>query len=347
MSAASMNDSNGSDGHGLDSHRSDPATRMRVMVTGGAGFIGSHVVDRLIADGHSVLVVDDLSSGKRENLNPEARFEEIDIRDAGLSKLVEEFKPDVVSHHAAQASVQRAMRDPAFDVQVNLLGSLNLLDACAENGVRRIIYVSTAAVYGEPQGLPVPESHPIRPLSGYGISKYALEHYLPIYAGQHGLDYSILRYANVYGPRQDPHGEAGVVAIFAGKILAGEPCIIFGDGEQSRDFVYVEDIAAVNALLLDGQGKAQTFNIGTGELTTVNTLFDTMCSLCALRVSRRARSKPARRDPKLVARSCALKIPAELAALHDLGAWFGGHHGILSHTAPCRLSKVNASRVTI
>ncbi len=222
-----------------------PATR--VLVTGGAGFIGSHVVDRLVAAGHDVAVVDNLATGRRANLNPAARFYELDIRDPALGTVVERERPAVISHHAAQVDVRRSTADPLYDADVNILGSLNVLKVAVEHGVRKVIYISTGgAVYGEPEYLPVDEDHPIHPLCEYGASKHAVEHYLYMYAENYDLDYTVLRYPNVYGPRQDPHGEAGVVAIFSQKMLKGETCTINGDGTQERDFLYVADCARAN-----------------------------------------------------------------------------------------------------
>lgn len=246
---------------------------MRILVTGGAGFIGSHVVDACVEAGHDVIVVDNLSSGRRANLNPRARFYELDIRGPELDAVFARERPEVVSHHAAQVDVRRSTAEPLFDAEVNLLGSLNLLGAAVRHKVRKVVYISTAAVYGEPQYLPVDEEHPINPLSEYGVSKHTVEHYLYAYAENYELDYTVLRYPNVYGPRQDPHGEAGVVAIFASKMLRGETCTINGDGDQSRDFTFVEDCARANLLVLGQLGSRCICNLGSGGATTVNQLF--------------------------------------------------------------------------
>jgi UDP-glucose 4-epimerase len=255
---------------------------MHILVTGGAGFIGSHVVDAFIAAGHHVAVVDNLSTGKRENLNPAAAFYEVDLRDAdALRGVFDAEQPDLVDHHAAQVEVRKSLADPHFDATINVLGTLNLLEAARAAGTRRIIVISSGgAAYGEPVDLPCTEEHPIRPLSPYGASKGAAELYLSVYAQTHGMAAVILRYANVYGPRQDPLGEAGVVAIFTGKMLQAnapdDPPVIFGDGRQERDFVYVGDCAAANltaAAVLDAaDGPPEAYNIGTGIGTSVNEL---------------------------------------------------------------------------
>jgi UDP-glucose 4-epimerase len=247
---------------------------MRILVTGGAGFIGSHVVDSFIEAGHHVAVVDDLSTGRRSNLNRRATFYEIDLRSPGLRRVFDRERPEIVSHHAAQVDVRRSVSDPVFDADVNVLGSLNLLECCRARGVRKVIYISSGgAVYGEPEYLPCDEDHPIQPLAPYGASKYIVERYLYLYREVHGLDYTVLRYGNVYGPRQDPLGEAGVVAIFTGQMLDGGKPVINGSGEQERDFVYVEDCARANVLALE-RGSGAVFNLGCGEGTSVNRLFE-------------------------------------------------------------------------
>jgi UDP-glucose 4-epimerase len=246
---------------------------MKILVTGGAGFIGSHVVDAYLEQGHQVVVVDDLSAGKRENVNRGAPLYILDIRDGKLEDVLAAEKPDIVNHHAAKASVRDSMVRPVLYADVNILGSLNLLELSCKYGVRKFIYVSTGgAVYGEPEYLPADEMHPLCPLDPYGASKAAFEHYLPLYRTHHGLSFTVLRYANVYGPRQDPYGEAGVVAIFSGQMLRGEQPIINGSGEQERDFVYVGDVAQANILALS-RGDAGTYNIGTGVGTSINEIF--------------------------------------------------------------------------
>jgi len=252
---------------------------MRILVTGGAGFIGSHVVDMYLAAGHEVAVVDDLSTGRREHINPKARFYQLDIRSPDLVQVFATEQPEVVNHHAARASVRESVEKPILYADVNIIGSLNLLECSRRYGVRKFIYISTGgAVYGEPQYLPVDEDHPIRPLCPYGTSKHTVEHYLAIYRQLYGLDYTTLRYANVYGPRQDPYGEAGVVAIFAERMLSGKQAIINGSGEQERDFVYVEDCAYANLLALEN-GSGGTYNLGSGIGTNINTLFRLMARL--------------------------------------------------------------------
>src|ERR671914_654442 len=212
---------------------------MRVLLTGGAGFIGSHVADHLLARGHEVAVVDDLSSGKRENVPEGVAFYERDVRD-GCAEVFEEFVPEALCHQAAQMDVRRSVREPDFDADVNVIGTIRLLENCVRYNVAEVIFASTGgAVYGEQREFPAPEDHQQYPISPYGVSKLAGERYLNYYHAQYGLRYVALRYANVYGPRQDPHGEAGVVAIFCGRILKGEPMTVFGDGSQTRDYVYV------------------------------------------------------------------------------------------------------------
>jgi UDP-glucose 4-epimerase len=246
---------------------------MRILVTGGAGFIGSHVVDKFLEAGHKVIVVDDLSTGRRANLNPKAKFYDVDIRSQALKAIFEREKPEVVDHHAAQVDVRRSVADPIFDARVNILGSLNLLTCAHTYGVRKIIYISSGgAIYGEPVALPCTEDHPIQPLCPYGASKYIIERYLYLYKQNYGLDYTVLRYGNVYGPRQDPSGEAGVVAIFTGQMLKGESPTINGSGEQERDFVYVGDCAHANVLALD-RGAGRAYNLGTGRGTSINKIF--------------------------------------------------------------------------
>lgn len=245
----------------------------RILVTGGAGFIGSHVVDAYLAAGHDVTIVDNLSTGRRANLNPDATFYEVDIGDAeALADVFAHVRPQVVNHHAAQVDVRRSVDDPTFDAQINVVGTLNLLEQARTHGTEKVIFISSGgAIYGEPVYLPCDEDHPIQPLSPYGASKYAVEVYLSVYRATHGLATTILRYANVYGPRQDPYGEAGVVAIFTGKMLANETPTIFGTGEQERDFVYVEDCARANVLALEENDNG-VYNIGTGVPTSVNEL---------------------------------------------------------------------------
>jgi len=253
---------------------------MNILVTGGAGFIGSHVVDLYLEHGHRVVVVDDLSTGHRRNLNPRATFYEADIRGPLIGSIFELERPEIVNHHAAQMDVRRSVAEPVFDADVNILGSLNLLECARRSGVQRFVYISSGgAVYGEPEYLPCDEAHPVNPICQYGASKHSVEHYLFLYRALYGLDYTVLRYPNVYGPRQDPHGEAGVVAIFAGQMLTDQPVTINGDGEQVRDFVYVGDCAEANLqALLHGNG-AGIYNLGTGSGASVNEVFRTLKAL--------------------------------------------------------------------
>ena len=252
---------------------------MKILVTGGAGFIGSNLVDALINLGHDVAVIDNLSSGLRRNLNLKARLYEIDIRDKKLSEIFEREKPDIVDHHAAQIDVRKSGEDPVADAEANILGSLNVITNCLRFGVKRIVYASTGgAIYGDPQYLPADENHPINPISQYGISKHTVEHYLHLYSIIHGLEYVALRYSNVYGQRQNPYGEAGVVAIFAIQMLTGQQPTIFGPGDKTRDYTHVSDIVAANIIALD-HGKNTIYNIGTGIETKDQEIFDTLASV--------------------------------------------------------------------
>ncbi len=246
---------------------------MRVLVTGGAGFIGSHVADAYAAAGDDVAVVDNLTAGRREYVPAQARFYELDIRSEELRGVMARERPEIVNHHAAQASVSFSVQHPRDDADVNIIGTINVLALCAEFGVRRVVLASTGgAIYGEPQRAgPIDETHPLQPLAPYGISKYVGELYLQ-YFSRGGPAAAVLRYANVYGPRQDPHGEAGVVAIFTQSMLDGRAPVIFGDGTQTRDFVYVEDVARANLLASRSESSA-TANIATGIETTVNTIY--------------------------------------------------------------------------
>jgi UDP-glucose 4-epimerase len=244
---------------------------MNVLVTGGAGFIGSHVVDTFLAAGHRVAVVDDLSTGKRSRVNSGATLHVVDLRSEGLADVFEAERPDAVAHLAAQAAVPRSVADPSFDASVNVLGSLNLLDCCRRFGVKRIIYSSSGgAGYGDTDVIPTPEDHPTHPASPYGISKVAVEMYVRVWGPIYGVSGVSLRYANVYGPRQDPEGEAGVVAIFCHRLLTGQAPVINGDGKQTRDYVYVDDVAAANLRALERPEVTGCVNIGTGIATSVN-----------------------------------------------------------------------------
>jgi UDP-glucose 4-epimerase len=252
---------------------------VNILVTGGAGFIGSHIADALINEGHSVSVVDDLSMGKRENVNVEAEFYQLDIRNERIKNLFKDEKFDAVVHQAAQMDVRKSVADPIFDASVNIIGTLNLLERCREYNVKKVLFSSTGgAIYGEQERFPADEDHPLRPLSPYGIAKMAIEKYLHYYHAVHGLNYVSLRYANVYGPRQNPQGEAGVVAIFATRMLAGEQPLINGDGTQTRDYVFVEDVVKANLLALQYEGSG-IFNVGTGIETSVNEIFTLLRSI--------------------------------------------------------------------
>ena len=252
----------------------------KILVTGGAGFIGSHVVDLFVSQGYEVVIVDDLSTGRASNLNPAAKFYQIDIRDPKIRDIFDIERPDYVSHHAAQMDVRRSVAQPLFDADVNILGSINLIECAKAFNVKRFIYISTGgAVYGEPETLPCDESHPINPICQYGASKHTVEHYLYMYHVNYGLKYTVLRYPNVFGPRQDPHGEAGVVAIFTGKMLLGEPVVINGDGEQTRDFVFVGDCARANYLAVTTDHEPGIYNLGWGHPTSINEIFTNLVKI--------------------------------------------------------------------
>ena len=246
---------------------------MKILVTGGAGFIGSHVADAYIEQGHEVVIVDNLSTGTRENVNAGARFVKMNIHDKEIYELFQQEKFDVVNHHAAQMDIRLSVADPVYDATNNIIGTINLLQAAVKNGVKKIIFISSGgAIYGEQDYFPADEEHATRPLSPYGIAKLTGEKYIYFYHHVYNLNYVILRYANVYGPRQSPRGEAGVVAIFSSKLLTGEQPIINGDGLQTRDYVYVGDVVDANVNALDYQDN-NYFNIGTGIETNVNELF--------------------------------------------------------------------------
>jgi UDP-glucose 4-epimerase len=257
---------------------------MRVLVTGAAGFIGSHTLDALFKAGiDDVVALDDLSRGKRENVEPRARFYQIDIRDhSAILSLFEREKPDAMIHLAAQIDVRSSVAEPVLDCQINLTGLLVLLEAGRRHGLRRVVFASSGgAIYGEQSCFPCDEDHPCRPLSPYGVAKLASEAYLYFYRAQHGIDYVALRYANVYGPRQDSYGEAGVVAIFCERLLTGPSAVIFGDGEQTRDFVFVEDVVRANIAALE-RPSAGVFNIGTGVETSVNQLYHMLAAVSGI-----------------------------------------------------------------
>lgn len=249
---------------------------MRILVTGGAGFIGSHLVEAYLAAGHEVAVVDNLATGRRSNVPRDARLHEVDLHARELERIFADFKPEVVNHHAAQASVKVGSADPVHDLEVNGGGTARLLQLAVANGVRKIIYASSGGtVYGEPQALPVTEAHAIAPRSNYGASKFVGELYVQLAARTAGIEHTTFRYGNAYGPRQDPHGEAGVIAIFTGLMLEGRQCTIDGDGEQKKDYIYVGDIASANVLALTA-GDGLVANIGTGDGITVNHIYRTL-----------------------------------------------------------------------
>jgi UDP-glucose 4-epimerase len=247
-----------------------------VLVTGGAGFIGSHLVDAYVTRGWRVSVIDDLSTGQRENVHEAANFIKLDLRDARAAEVVRDLRPDLISHHAAQMDVRRSVSDPVFDAETNIVATIRLLLAAAEAGVRKVVFASTGgAIYGDPVEVPQTESHPTWPLSPYGCAKLAVEHYLHYFSVACGLPYAALRYANVYGPRQNAKGEAGVIAIFTRALLAGQKPTINGSGEQTRDYVYVEDVVRANLAVTEGE-LTGAFNVGTGIETSVNQLAESL-----------------------------------------------------------------------
>ena len=246
---------------------------MNVIVTGGAGFIASHIVDALVEAGHQTAVIDNFISGQRQNLNPRAKLYELDIRDEKAGEAFQNFRPDVLIHHAAQLDVRASVADPGFDADVNIIGSLRLLENCVRYKVRKVVFASTGgAIYGEQDYFPADENHPERPISPYGVAKLSVEKYLYYYQVVYGIPFTALRYTNVYGPRQNPHGEAGVVAIFSEKMLSKKTPLITGAGLQTRDYVFVEDVVRANMLAMESEFSG-SLNIGTGLETDVNTLF--------------------------------------------------------------------------
>lgn len=245
----------------------------RILVTGGAGFIGSHIVDILLKSGYIVDVLDNLSGGFRENLPRSAKLHVMDVQSTEIAALLKRNQYTVLVHHAAQMDVRRSVADPAFDVQVNVLGLINLMEAGRQSGLQKVVFASTGgAIYGEPEAGPQDEHHPQQPVSPYGISKLTSEKLLHFYYHEYGIPYVALRYGNVYGPRQNSHGEAGVVAIFLEKLLSGQPTTIHGDGQQTRDYVYVADVARANLAALTFTGPPTALNIGTGTETDVVSL---------------------------------------------------------------------------
>lgn len=268
---------------------------MKILVTGGAGFIGSHVVDAYVAAGHEVAVFDNFSTGNEDNVNPAARLFRADVRDkAAVASAFESFRPDIVNHHAAQAEVPKSVADPGLDAEINVVGGLNLLKASVDAGVKKFIFISTGgALYGEPDIVPAAEDHPVRPLSPYGTSKYAFEQYLGTFNRTFELNYTVLRYSNIYGARQDFKSEEGrVVAIFASRMIEGRPLTIDGDGEQSRDMLHVGDCATANLAALE-RGDGGTYHVSTATLVTVNDLFRKLALLTGYQM--KPQHGPARR----------------------------------------------------
>jgi UDP-glucose 4-epimerase len=246
---------------------------MKVLITGGAGFIGSHILDLLIEKGYEVCIIDSMIHGKSKNINPKAVLYKIDIRNEKVLEIFEKEKPEIVIHNAAQISVPHSVEDPINDASINIMGTLNILEAARKSGVKKIIYPASAAIFGNPEYLPIDEKHPLEMLCGYGVTKHTVEHYLKIYKDLYNIDYVCLRYSNVYGPRQDASGEGGVVAIFCEKMLKGESPFIYGDGEQIRDFIYVKDVARSNIMAIESNISG-IYNVSTNEKVTISDLFD-------------------------------------------------------------------------
>ena len=252
---------------------------MKILLTGGAGFIGSHVADLLTGDGHQVTIIDDLSKGKKKNIPEDATLCQLSITDPVVEKIFKDEQPDILIHHAAQISVSSSVKDPFNDMDINIRGTVQLLEASVKHRVKKIIFASTGgAIYGEHDYFPADENHPLRPLSPYGIAKLSAEKYLYFYYKTYGLKYTTLRYSNVYGPRQDPYGEAGVIAIFAEKMLGNAEPVINGTGDQTRDFVFVKDVARANLIAIKSDFLGEV-NISTGEETTINQLFSMLKSI--------------------------------------------------------------------
>lgn len=245
---------------------------MKVLITGGAGFIGSHIADLLIDNDFEVVIIDNLSHGNKRNINSKAKFYELDIRDKKIIDVFKTEKPDIVIHNAAQISVPNSVKDPIEDSSINIIGSINILEAARMTKVKKIIYPASAAIFGEPEYLPIDEKHPLNMISQYGVSKHTVEHYLYVYKKLYNINYMVLRYSNVYGPRQDSSGEGGVVSIFCESMLSGVTPKIYGDGEQIRDFIYVTDVAKANLLAIKSD-KTGIYNVCTNTKTTVNDLF--------------------------------------------------------------------------
>lgn len=283
-----------------------------ILVTGGAGFIGSHLVDRLLKEKYKVIVIDKLSTGRKENLNPKARFYRIDICSPKISGIFKKEKPEVVFHYAAQINIRKSLEDPIEDARINILGTLNILENCRKYKARKLIFSSSGgSIYGETNNIPTPENQPENPESPYAISKLVAEKYLNFYKRKYNLDYGVLRYANIYGPRQNPQGEAGVIAIFINKLLNNKNLVIYGDGKQTRDYVYITDAVEAAILLLKSSNlKKPIFNVGTGIETSVNQLY----KLISKKVGKGILPKFASAKTGDLKRSCLnnLKIKREL-----------------------------------
>lgn len=257
---------------------------IKCLVTGGAGFIGSHLVDKLVEQNYKVAIIDNLSTGKKENINPKADFYDINIQDPKISKIFNKIKPDIVFHYAAQIDVRKSVEDPIESAETNILGSLNILENCRNFGIKKIVFASGGgAIYGEAKIVPTPEIYPAQPVSPYGIEKLVVEHYASFYKKEYNLDYLILRFSNVYGPRQNSKGEAGVIAVFCDKMLNEEQLVINGDGKQTRDFVFVKDVIRANILGIEKK-ESRIFNIGTGIETDINTLFKKLKKIFNLKI---------------------------------------------------------------
>ncbi len=305
---------------------------MKILVSGGAGFIASHVSEALLAAGHDVHILDDLSGGRRENVPDGAVFHEMDIRSPEAADCMLEHGFEALVHHAAQMDVRKSVADPRFDATVNILGLLNIMEAGRRAGLKKVLFASTGgAIYGEPDYAPQDERHATRPLSPYGVAKLCSERYLDYYRNQYGVPFVALRYGNVYGPRQNPHGEAGVIAIFAQRMLRGEQAVVYGDGLQTRDYVYVDDVVQANlkALAYDGSG---IFNIGTATETSVNDLFDALRDRMAPNMTRRHEAgRPGEQRRSVL--GCALAretlgwVPRTALAegLEETATWFESH----------------------